>query len=65
MDDTFEKVKSTINSCETLEQLIVSQKFMFLYLKEFESIMEFYNRYDELVKIVRIKYDEIKKNDKG
>ncbi len=64
MDETIQKVIGTINSCETLEHLMYAQKFMALYLKRFDSVIEYYNNYDELMKIVNVKRSEITLNGK-
>ena len=49
MDSILNKVIKTINSCETLEHLKSSKRFMFLYLKEFKgNVTEYYNKYNEL-----------------
>lgn len=62
MEETIQKVINTINSCETLEHLMHAQKFMSLYLKRFDSVIEYYNNYDDLMKIVNVKRSEITLN---
>lgn len=64
MEDIIKKVISTINSCKTQEQLIASQRFMFLYLKKFKKPIEYDNKYNELIKFFNIKRSEIIINDK-
>lgn len=64
MDKLFKKVVETINSCTTYEQLIASKKFMFLYLKTFDKVIEYYNKYDELNQYITLKRIELQGNDK-
>lgn len=65
MDEAFNKVIETINSCETREHLEASKRLMFLYLKEYEDdITEYDNKYNELNKIFKNKRGQIIINDK-
>lgn len=54
------KIISVIKSCNTLEQLIASKRFLFLYLKTLKSVREkddvyndvivFYNKQNKLIR---------------
>lgn len=60
MDELFNKVVKTINSCETYEHLKGSKRLMFLYLNSFtKNITEYDNKYNELNKFFNRKRSEI------
>jgi hypothetical protein len=62
MEETIQKVIRVINSCETLEQLRNSKRFVFLYLKGFTSRSVYDNQYNELMKFFNTKRSEITLN---
>jgi hypothetical protein len=62
MEETIQKVIRVINSCETLEQLRNSKRFVFIYLKSFTTHIEYYNQYDELMRFFNTKRSEITLN---
>ncbi len=59
MEETIQKVINVINSCETLEQLRNSKRFVFLYLKNFTSHIEYDKKYNELMAFFNNKRGEI------